>query len=198
MGSYARAFGLHAPEVTYTAHGFDEQLFDTGEVMLNYATTETRRPPLLLIPGRRSRGGVRGGDAVVGQTVSGCTPWTYAVRADRPAPGPLRAGQHGQRPGAFPRRVVGRPALVSGLSSGGVLAAWLSAYAKPGQLIGAHYEDPPLFSSELNPVVGQSIRQGLAAVRVVLRSTSATSGASATGPACWPPRRTNCRHGSPG
>ena len=29
--------------------------------------------------------------------------------------------------------VVGRPAIVSGNSSGGVLAAWLSAYAKPGR-----------------------------------------------------------------
>ena len=30
--------------------------------------------------------------------------------------------------------VVGRPTIVSGLSSGGVLSAWLSAYAKPGQV----------------------------------------------------------------
>ena len=29
--------------------------------------------------------------------------------------------------------VIGRPTIVSGLSSGGVLAAWLSAYAKPGR-----------------------------------------------------------------
>jgi hypothetical protein len=40
---------------------------------------------------------------------------------------------------------VGRPAIVNGLSSGGVLAAWLSAHARPGQVIGALYEDPPLF-----------------------------------------------------
>lgn len=57
--------------------------------------------------------------------------------------------------------VIGRPAVVSGLSSGGGLAAWLSVYAKPGQLMGAHCEDPPFFSSELTPVVGQSIRQCL-------------------------------------
>src|SRR5437870_13208691 len=47
--------------------------------------------------------------------------------------------------------VIGRPAFVSGLSSGGVLSAWLSAYAKPGQVIAAHYEDPPLYSSEVRP-----------------------------------------------
>jgi pimeloyl-ACP methyl ester carboxylesterase len=50
---------------------------------------------------------------------------------------------------------------VSGLSSGGVLAAWLSAYAKPGQVIGALYEDPPLFASQVNPACGQSIRHSI-------------------------------------
>ena len=29
----------------------------------------------------------------------------------------------------------------------------------PGQVRGSHYEDPPLFSSEYNPLYGQSIRQ---------------------------------------
>jgi len=53
--------------------------------------------------------------------------------------------------------VIGRPTIVSGLSSGGVLAAWLSAYAKPKQIIAAHYEDPPLFNSENNTSCGQSL-----------------------------------------
>jgi len=56
---------------------------------------------------------------------------------------------------------VGRPSFVSGLSSGGVLSAWLSAYAKPGQVVAACYEDPPLFSSEVRPATGPGIRQGL-------------------------------------
>ena len=45
---------------------------------------------------------------------------------------------------------------MSGLSSGGVLSAWLSAYARPGQIRGALYEDPPLFASEATPACGQS------------------------------------------
>ena len=61
----------------------------------------------------------------------------------------------------FIDEVIGRPTFVSGLSSGGVLSAWLSAYAKPGQVIAAHYEDPPLFASEVDPSIGQSIRQGI-------------------------------------
>ncbi|MCW5759518.1 MAG: alpha/beta hydrolase, partial [Phenylobacterium sp.] len=34
-----------------------------------------------------------------------------------------------------------------------------SAYALPGQLRGAIYEDPPLFASELTPAFGPSVRQ---------------------------------------
>src|SRR3546814_18913486 len=55
--------------------------------------------------------------------------------------------------------VIGRSTIVSGLSSGGVISAWLSAYAKPGQVIAACYEDPPIFSSELRPATGPGIRQ---------------------------------------
>src|SRR3546814_20838826 len=55
--------------------------------------------------------------------------------------------------------VIGRSTIVSGLSSGGVISAWLSAYAKPGQVIAACYEDPPIFSSELRPATGQGLRK---------------------------------------
>lgn len=55
--------------------------------------------------------------------------------------------------------VIGRPVIVSGCSSGGVMAAWLSAYSMPGQIRGAICEDPPLFASELNPSFGHGIRQ---------------------------------------
>jgi len=56
--------------------------------------------------------------------------------------------------------VIGRPTFVSGLSSGGVLSAWLSAYAKPGQVRAAVYEDPPLLASELNPASGHGAAKG--------------------------------------
>ncbi|MCV7088903.1 alpha/beta fold hydrolase [Mycobacterium interjectum] len=64
----------------------------------------------------------------------------------------------------FIDRVIGRPVVVSGLSSGGVIAAWLSAFAAPGQVRAAVYEDPPLFTSETNPAVGQSIRQSIGSI----------------------------------
>ena len=53
MARYARAFGPHAPDATYVEHGYQEQLFDTGEVQLNYAIAgEDDTPALLLVPGQ--------------------------------------------------------------------------------------------------------------------------------------------------
>ncbi|MFD9512934.1 alpha/beta fold hydrolase [Streptomyces mirabilis] len=61
----------------------------------------------------------------------------------------------------FIDRVIRRPVVVCGLSSGGVIAAWLSAFAAPGQVRAAVYEDAPLFASQADPAVGPSIRQGV-------------------------------------
>jgi len=163
MGRYAGAFGPHAPEATYVAHEYEERSFDTGEVTLNYAVAgDSERPPLLLIPGQtESWWGYEAAMPLLakhfqvhavdlrGQGRSGRTPGRYTL------------DNMGNDLVRFLDGVIGRPAFVSGLSSGGVLSAWLSAYARPGQLVAACYEDPPLFSSELTPVVGQSIRQGL-------------------------------------
>ncbi|MEQ1754736.1 MAG: alpha/beta hydrolase [Micropepsaceae bacterium] len=61
----------------------------------------------------------------------------------------------------FIATVIKRPVVASGCSSGGLLSAWLSAFALPGQLRGAICEDPPFFSSETNPLVGQSLKQAI-------------------------------------
>ena len=46
-------YGPHVPEKTYVPHAHPEQLFDTGEVLLNYATAgSTEWPTLVLIPGQ--------------------------------------------------------------------------------------------------------------------------------------------------
>ena len=62
----------------------------------------------------------------------------------------------------FVNLVIKRPVIISGCSSGGVLSAWMSAYAPPGMVRGSHYEDPPLFSSKLTPPFGPGIRQTVA------------------------------------
>ena len=91
--------------------------------------------------------------------------------------------------------VIGRPAIVSGLSSGGVLSAWLSAYAKPGQIVAACYEDPPLFASEVNRRRGRGSARASARCSISGARTSATSGPSGPGTRCVPPRPSGCRSG---
>ena len=56
-------YGPHNPDETYVPHGYPEQLFDTGELLLNHVTAgEPRHPALLLIPGQTELVGLRGGD----------------------------------------------------------------------------------------------------------------------------------------
>jgi len=163
MARFARAFGPHAPEATYVEHGYEERLFDTGEVLLNHAIAgDAANPALLLIPGQTESWW--GYEAAMeplaehfhvhavdlrGQGRSGRTPGRYTLDT------------MGNDLVRFIDGVIGRPTIVAGLSSGGVLSAWLSAYARSGQIIGAYYEDPPLFASEVRPAVGQGIRQSI-------------------------------------
>jgi len=166
MGTYAGRFGPHAPDETYLDHGHDEHLFDTGEVETNYVTVgDAGRPALLLIPGQtESWWGYEQAMPLLAARFQ-----VFAVdlrgqgRSTR-TPGRYTLDNFGNDLVRFIDTVIGRPTLVSGLSSGGVLSAWLSAYAKPGQVRAAVYEDPPLFSSEARPATAPGIRQGIGAM----------------------------------
>ena len=163
MSDYRNRFGPHNPDETYLSHSFRERTVDLGEVQMNYATAgDDSLPALLLVPGQtESWWGYEGALLLLaehfqafavdlrGQGRSTRTPGRYTL--DNMANDLVR----------FIDIVIGRPTIVSGLSSGGVLSAWMSAYAKPGQVKAAVYEDPPLFASELNPAAGQGIRQGI-------------------------------------
>ncbi len=134
---------------TFVPHDFDEHLVDLGEIRMNYATAgEAALPALLLIPSQsESWWGYELAMSLLaahfqvlaidlrGQGRSTWTPGRYTV--DTMAGDVVR----------FIDLVIGRPTLVCGLCSGGVIAAWLSAYAKPDQIRGAVYEDTPLFAS---------------------------------------------------
>jgi pimeloyl-ACP methyl ester carboxylesterase len=153
-------YGDH-PDI-FVAHEYPEHTVDLGEIRMNYAVAgEPENPALLLIPGQsESWWGYEQAMALLagryqvyavdlrGQGRSTWTPGRYSLD--------LFGGDLVR----FIDRVIGRPVVVSGLSSGGVIAAWLSAFAVPGQVRAAVYEDPPLFAAEVNPAVGHSIRQG--------------------------------------
>ena len=128
---------------------------------MNYATAgDVGSPALLLIPGQTESWW--GYQAAMPQLAEHFEVFAVDLRGQGRStrtPGRYTLDNIGNDLVRFIDVVIGRPTLVSGLSSGGVLSAWLSAYAKPGQIVAACYEDPPLFASEVRPATGPGIRQ---------------------------------------
>ena len=155
-------YGPDAPEATYVPHAYEEHSFDTGEVTLNYATTgSAANPAILLIPGQTESWW--GYEEAMGLLADQFQVFAVDLRGQGRSsrtPGRYTFDNFGNDLVRFVGSVVGRPVVASGLSSGGIIAAWLSAYAPVGSIRGAHYEDPPLFASEVTPAFGPGIRQG--------------------------------------
>src|SRR5690349_21607613 len=122
MGTFANAFGPHAPEATYIAHDFAEQLFDTGEVQLNYATTgDPTKPALLLIPGQTESWW--GYEQALGRLGEHFQAFAVDLRGQGRSsrtPGRYTLDLIGNDLVRFIDGVIGRPTIVAGLSSGGV------------------------------------------------------------------------------
>ncbi len=162
MSRFAHAFGPEHPEATYVPHAFPEQTFDAGEVELNYAFAGSdEKPALLLVPGQsESWWGYEQAMPLLAEYFQAFAIDLRGQGRSTRTPGRYTLDNMGNDLVRFIDGVICRRTIVSGLSSGGVLSAWLSAYAIPGQVRGAHYEDPPLFCSEVDTSCGQSIRQG--------------------------------------
>ena len=148
---------------TFVAHAYDEHAVDLGEVVMNYAEIGSpANPALLLIPGQtESWWGYEKAMALLENDFhvfavdlrgQGRSTWT---------PGRYTLDNMGNDLVRFIATVIKRPVVTSGCSSGGLLSAWLSAFALPGQVRGAVCEDPPFFASETTPLVGQSIKQSI-------------------------------------
>lgn len=107
------------------------------------------KPPLLLIHGQ-------GGDWKAYADVLPDLARDYHVYAldcfghGRSAHDPTlySAAAHGAKLARFVEQVVREPVVVSGHSSGGVLASWLAGHARPW-VRGVVLEDPPLFTTQL-------------------------------------------------
>ncbi len=161
MTDYRARYGPHNAGETYFAHEFAEQLVDLGEIQMNYATAGSAgSPALLLIPGQTESWW--GYEAAMPRLAEHFEVFAVDLRGQGRStrtPGRYTLDNMGNDLVRFIDVVIARPTVVSGLSSGGVLSAWLSAYAKPGQIVAAVYEDPPLFASEIRPAVAPGIRQ---------------------------------------
>ena len=161
MTDHRARYGPHNPDETYVPHRFEEQLVDLGEVEMNYAKAgDSTSPALLLIPGQTESWW--GYEAAMPRLAEQFQAFAVDLRGQGRStrtPGRYTLDNMGNDLVRFIDSVIGRPTIVSGLSSGGVLTAWLTAYAKPGQIVAAHYEDPPLFSSQVRPAIGPGMRQ---------------------------------------
>lgn len=146
----------------FVPHAYPEKQIDLGEIVLNYAETgATDKPALLLVP--EQTGSWWSYEAAMGLLSEHFHVFAVDLRGQgRSSWTPRRYSldNFGNDLVRFVALAIGRPVVVAGCSSGGVLAAWLSAYSMPGQVRGAVCEDAPFFSSELTPAHGHGVRQG--------------------------------------
>jgi len=159
-------YGPENPHITYVPHKYGESLFDTGEIMMNYAMTgSSDKPALVLIPGQTESWW--GYEDAMGLLADHFQVFAVDLRGQGRSsrtPGRYTLDNFGNDLVKFIAFLICRPVVVSGLSSGGVISAWLSAYAPPGMIRGAYYEDPPLFACEVTPAFGPSLRQSIGAI----------------------------------
>ena len=154
-------YGPTYPDTTYVAHAYPESLFDTGEVALNYAVAgPTAGPALLLVPPQASSWWSY--ERAMGLLAEDFEVFAMDLRGQGRStrtPGRYTLDNMGNDVVRFIAGRIGRPVIVAGNSSGGLIAAWLSAYAPPTMIRAAYYEDPPLFSAEIRPPCGQGMSQ---------------------------------------
>ena len=150
-------------EALFVGHSFPERLADLGEIRMNYVEVgNPELPALLLIPAQTESWW--GYEAALRPLSEKFHTFAVDVRGQGRSswtPGRYSLDNWGNDLVRFIDEVVEEPVIVSGNSSGGVIAAWLAAYAKPGQIRGAILEDAPLFASELITTTGPGIRQGM-------------------------------------
>jgi len=127
--------------------GFKELCFPTDDVGLNYVVGPDNGLPLLLIPGQMESW--QGYKRVLPELSKRFQVFVPDLRGHGKStwtPGRYSYNICGNDLKNFIRGVIGRPAIVAGLSSGGVLAIWLAANA-PEDILAVIGEDPPIFSS---------------------------------------------------
>jgi pimeloyl-ACP methyl ester carboxylesterase len=127
--------------------GFQERQVALDDVTLNYVAGPQRDLPLLLIPGQmESWQGYKRVMPALAERFHVFVPDLRGHGKSTRTPGQYSYNICGADLQRFIETVIQRPTLVAGLSSGGVLAIWLAAYA-PQDVLAIIAEDPPIFSS---------------------------------------------------
>ena len=191
-------YGPHAPDVTYVEHAFAEQLVDLGEIEMNYATAgDPSKPALLCIPGQTESWW--GYEAAMPRLAEHFEVFAVDLRGQGRStrtPGRYTLDNMGNDLVRFIDVVIGRPTIVSGLSSGrralGVAVGVRQARSgRSPPATRTRRCSPRRCSPRPAPAsASRSVRCSTCGAR-----TSATSGRSAHGTRCAPPRPSGCPHG---
>jgi len=128
--------------------GIFESFFHGGDTKIHYVAGPPNGEPLVLIPGQ----GVTWEEYVLLLPLLAKDHQVYAVSLPGHGqsswtPAKYTFNELGATMAAFLRDVVGRPAIVGGNSSGGVLTVWLAAN-EPELVRALILEDPPIFECE--------------------------------------------------
>ena len=127
--------------------GFVEKQVKVNDITMNYIEGPQNGYPVLLIPGQmESWQGYRPVMVEVSQKYHVYIVDVRGQGKSTHTPGRYSYNVCGEDLKVFNQEVIRKPCIVSGLSSGGVLAIWLAAYAN--ELVCAVIaEDPPIYSS---------------------------------------------------
>ncbi|MGC9516398.1 MAG: alpha/beta fold hydrolase [Methanomicrobiales archaeon] len=128
--------------------GFEEKQFFTGEIKLNYVVGPANGLPLILIPGQAATW--ENYQKVLVPLSEKFHVFALDIRGHGKsewATGNYSFKSIGQDMLIFLEKVVKRPAIISGNSSGGLIAVWMAANI-PEYVLGIIAEDAPLFSAD--------------------------------------------------
>jgi len=129
--------------------GFEANRFNTGEIHVNYIVGPNNGPALVLVPAQMATWETYQPNLLpLSQRFQ-----VYAVDIRGHGKSDWTTGDYswesiGRDMTAFMTQIVERPALVSGNSSGGLIALWLAANL-PECVSGLILEDAPVFSAEM-------------------------------------------------
>lgn len=128
--------------------GFNEKQYVTNGITLNYVEGPDSGEPLILIPGQA--GTWQSYEKVLIPLSKNYKIYAIDVRGHGGSSwttGEYNFNLIGEDLSVFLKEVVGRPAVISGNSSGGLIALWL-AVNRPELVRGIVLEDAPLFSAD--------------------------------------------------
>lgn len=137
--------------------GIEDKYFDTGEVKLNYVVGPVNGPPIVFCPAQWMTWEEY--ELVMPDLSRNFQVFAVTLRGhgkSTQTPGKYTFNTLGHDMTLFLCQVVKKPAIVTGNSSGGVLAAWLAAYA-PEWVKAVVEEDPPLFRCDWEHIKGTQV-----------------------------------------